>query len=336
MNKEPKFMDVICFSNMLNAYAKTQKGKSKFKYDAMKFKENEMSNLLNLQSSLIYGTYEHSGYTTFMVYEPKERLIYAPKYTDKIIQHMINNILRNYYEPKFIYDSYACIRNKGNQAAVLQIQNYQREAYKNYENPYLLKIDISKFFYTIDRDILKSILSRDISDKNLLILLFKIIDSFDQPLGLPLGNLTSQLFANIYLNEIDQLIKTYYNIEYYVRYADDMFIIVDGKDRANELKTMITNDITRILRLTVNPRKVYIKPAKSIDGLGFKIHTNRILLLGRNKIKLRLLLKKNNVNSLNSWYGYAHISNCYSLLSKNMYLANNISFTGNKFILKAL
>ena len=330
MNNE-LFKRIVSWDNILDAYKKTQKGKSKYKYDAMKFKEDEISNLLNLKYSLIYGTYTHSGYTKFAVYEPKLRMIYAPKYIDKIVQHMINNVLRDIYEPTFIYDSYACIRGKGNQAAVKRIQQYQRMAYRIYDNPYLLKIDISKFFYTIDRGILKNILIRKIKDKHILSLLYSIIDSFTEPLGLPLGNLTSQLFANIYLNEIDQRIKHFYRVKFYVRYADDMFLILEDKDIANRLKLSIATDITSILHLLVNPKKVYIKPSNIIDGLGFKIGKDNIRLLNKNKISLRKLIKYENPNRLNSWYGYAHISSCYGLIRYNLLSSNSIDFNNNKF-----
>lgn len=328
------FKRIISWSNILDAYNKTQKGKSKYKYDAMKFKENDISNLINLKTSILYGTYRHSGYTQFAVYEPKLRMIYAPKYIDKIVQHMINNVLRDVYEPTFIFDSYACIRGKGNQAAVKRIQQYQRMAIKAYSNPYLLKIDISKFFYTIDRDILKGIITRKIKDKHVLSLLYSIIDSFTEPLGLPLGNLTSQLFANIYLNEIDQRIKHLYKVSFYVRYADDMFLILENKEHANELKLLISNDINNILKLLINPKKVYIKPANVIDGLGFKIYKDNIRLLNKNKNNLKKLLKYKNPNRLNSWYGYAHISNCYGLIRYNLKSSNIIDFKNNKFIKK--
>ena len=328
MNNE-LFKRIVSWDNILDAYKKTQKGKSKYKYDAMKFKEDEISNLLNLKYSLIYGTYTHSGYTKFAVYEPKLRMIYAPKYIDKIVQHMINNVLRDIYEPTFIYDSYACIRGKGNQAAVKRIQQYQRMAYRVYDNPYLLKIDISKFFYTIDRGILKNILSRKIKDKHILSLLYSIIDSFTEPLGLPLGNLTSQLFANIYLNEIDQRIKHFYKVKFYVRYADDMFLILEDKDIANRLKLSIATDITSILHLLVNPKKVYIKPANIVDGLGFKIGKDTIRLLNKNKISLRKLLKYENPNRLNSWYGYTHISSCYGIIRYNLLRRNSIDFNNS-------
>lgn len=137
---------VIDFDNMLLSYKKTQLGKPRLKLSAINYKENYILNLIELRNKITQYEYKPRGYISFIVEEPKVRLIYAPVYEDKIVQHMLNNVLRDLYEPLFIYDSYACIRNKGTHAAVLRIQKFQRLAYKNYEDPYFLKLDISKFF----------------------------------------------------------------------------------------------------------------------------------------------------------------------------------------------
>lgn len=329
-HKNNIFYKIINWDNMLEAYKATQKGKLKLKFAAMKFKEYYTIYLKQLRFSIISKQYKHRGYTKFVVYEPKMRIIYAPNYKDKIVQHMINNVLRDIYEPSFIYDSYACIRNKGNQAAVLRIQEFQRQASIRYKNPYFLKLDISKFFYTINRDILKKILIKKIHDSMTINLLFLIIDSFNEPRGLPLGNLTSQLFANIYLNEIDHIIKRKYKVKFYVRYADDMFLIVKDKETALYLKEVLIKDIKELLDLTVNPKKAYINPYNIIDGLGFKIKPNNIQVLSKNKRKLKKLVLKGDIRSLSSWYGYSHISNCQSLIAKSL-RGSMIVFINNKF-----
>ncbi len=334
---EPKYIPypfwakIIHWENVKEAYKNTQRGAPRLKISALKFKEDEIFNLGELYGDLRNGRYYPGGYIRFLVYEPKERVIYAPIYRDKIVQHMINNVLRDYYEPKFIFDSYACIRGKGNQAAVLRIQEFQRKAYSKWKDPYFLKLDISKFFYTIDKNILKRILYKDIECPLTMLLLCSVIDSFTEPLGLPLGNLTSQLFANIYLNEIDQYIKRVLKIKYYVRYADDMFIIVETKEEAKRIKKIITEKIYSELKLTINPKKAYITKADCIHGLGFNIRPTHITLLSRNKRGLRKLIKKNNINSLNSWYGYAHIASCYNFIMRSIE-GTDIDFVDNKFI----
>lgn len=313
---DDSFERITSWENTMLALSKSLKGKHKYKGDAMEFNARPMYNTILLREMIKLGLYRHYGYRMFEIMEYKKRVIYAPKYIDKIVQHMVNNVLINIYEPLFIYDSYACIRGKGNQAAVWRIQEMQRRARHIYLNPTFLKLDISKFFYTIDRDILKIILRKKIIDPRTLNLLDIIIDSFDEPLGLPLGNLTSQLFANIYLNEIDQLIKRKYKVKLYVRYADDMFLIVDGRENARELKDMIIKDITEMLKLTVNSKKVYISNYDIIHGLGFKITPSKITLLGRNRRKLRKLLKKGDIVRLNSWAGFAKTGSCYALIDR--------------------
>jgi len=325
------FDKILEWSNIKTAYYNTQKGGPRLKYSAMLFKEDHITNLRKLRYDIMNGWYKHQGYIRFMVYDPKERIIYAPTYRDKIVQHMINNVLRDIYEPCFIYDSYACIRGKGNQSAVKRIQHFQNSAEAVYDTPYHLKLDVSKFFYTINRDILKTILRKKITGIKTMYLLEQIIDSFDQPLGLPLGNLTSQLFANIYLNEIDHLIKRKYKVKYYLRYADDMFLIVENKQKALYLKDVLIKDIMDILKLTINPKKINIIPSKKIHGLGFTITPKMIIPLGRNKRNLRKIVKKNDICSLSSWYGYAHISQCHSLINSSL-INTNLTFINNRFI----
>lgn len=192
--------------NIYKSYKQTRLGQSKYKFDAIIFHKDETYNLLKLRESLINETYEFGGYTKFKVYEPKERIIHAPFYKDKIIQIAINNVLKEIYYPCFIYDSYACIDNKGTHKCAKRIQHFMRKAKWQYgTNTYVVKIDMKKFFYSIDRKILKDILLKKIKCKKTIRLLYKIIDSADaiDELGLPLGNTISQIGANIYMNEAD-------------------------------------------------------------------------------------------------------------------------------------
>lgn len=157
-NIDDSFERIISWDNVMSALVKTRKGKHKYKLDAMVFNSRPMYNIALVREAVRLGIYKHLGYRKFIVLEPKQRIIYAPKYTDKIVQHMANNILINMYEPTFIFDSYACIRGKGNMAAVERIQYMQRKSRHEYPDATFLKLDISKFFYTIDRTILKKIL----------------------------------------------------------------------------------------------------------------------------------------------------------------------------------
>lgn len=229
------FEHITSTENITSAHKKTNKAGGKYKRTAILFNLYANYNLDILRTSILNNNYKPSGYYVFQVNDNKSRKVHAPFYVDKIVQHMINNVLREFYEPKFIHDSYACIRDKGTQRAIHRIQQFQRAAYRNYKEPTLVKLDIYHFFYEINRDILKKVISKKITCKRTLELLYNIIDNFNEPRGLPLGNLTSQLFANIILNELDQYIKHVLKIKYYVRYADDMFIIVDGKENGKLL-----------------------------------------------------------------------------------------------------
>src|SRR5699024_4251415 len=182
-------------------------------------------NLNKLRDDLVTGEYKFKGYKQFKVYEPKERVIDAPYHRDKIAQLAIDKVLKGIYQPSFIYDSYACLDNKGTHKAVERVSYFMRKGAWEYgEDAYIIKLDIRKFFYSINRDILKEILPKKIKCKETISLVYKIIDSADEidPLGLPLGNTLSQLFTNVYMDRFDQYCKRVLQIKYYVRYADDV------------------------------------------------------------------------------------------------------------------
>ena len=229
------FDKIINEENLDKAYRKALKGKSKYKNEAILFSNDETVNLRDLKQSLIDETYQFEGYIRFPVFEPKERIVDAPHFKDKIVQLAINNVLKTVYNIKFIHDSYACVDDKGTHKCVDRIQYFMRKAKWQYgEGAFIVKIDMKKYFYSIDRDILKTLLSKTIKCERTLRLLFKIIDSADEIdlLGLPLGNTLSQICANIYLNELDQYCKRKLSVKYYVRYMDDAILIMPNKDEA--------------------------------------------------------------------------------------------------------
>jgi len=335
INKENIFDAITCEKNIYNAYKQTQKGKSKYKSEAIRFGKNETHNIKFLRESLINETYEFGRYERFTVYEPKERIIDAPQYIDKIVQIAINNVLKDVYYPSFIYDSYSCIDNKGTHKCVSRIRKFMQMGKRQYrEEAFVVKIDIKKFFYSIDRKILKSILTKRIKCKKTLNLLYKIIDSADSisELGLPLGNTFSQMGANIYMNVVDQYAKRSLGIKYYIRYADDIFVIVKNKKEAIETSTSITSFLQERLKLETNKNKSKIFPlGQGINGIGFKIYTTHILLRNdskkriKRKIKgMKRLLASNKMTiskaeqMLNSWKGHADFANSYNFTESLM------------------
>lgn len=290
------------------------------------------NNISQLRNELINKTYEFSGYNIFTVYEPKERVIAAPHFRDKVVQLAINDILKLFYNKKFIYDSYACIDNKGTHRCARRINKFMKEAQWKWGNSaYIIKIDIRKFFYTIDRNILKNILRKFIRCDDTLWLIFKIIDSANtlSEYGLPLGNTLSQFCANIYMNEIDQYAKRKLGLKYYVRYADDMVIIVRNKDEAKFIRDLIIKKLKTQLNLEVNESKTKISPIyKGVNTIGYKIWSTHMLLrnISKKRIKkkikampklmyMRKMSKEKAEQMLNSWKGHAEHCNSYNFIN---------------------
>lgn len=344
------FNKIIDEENLYRAYNKTLKGKGKYKTEAMKFSLNETYNLKNLKQSLVDETYTFDGYTRFPVYEPKMRIVDAPHFKDKIVQLAINNVLKEIYYNCFIYDSYACIDGKGTHKCAKRIHYFIKNAKWEYgEEAYIIKLDIRKFFYSIDRDILKELLKKKIKCKKTLRLLYKVIDSADviDPLGLPLGNTLSQICANIYMNEVDQYAKRKLGLKYYVRYADDFVIIVKNKNKANEIVGLIERFINEKLHLNLNKNKSKIFPInQGVNAIGYKIHATHMLLRNDSKKKIKrkvkampYLVKEGEMKvekaeqMLNSWKGHADYASSHNFIQKLINRSNFI-YLDNKGSLK--
>jgi retron-type reverse transcriptase len=205
-----EFDKIVDKENFKLAHEQTLLGDTKYTKEAIEFNRDAVVNLENLRLEVESGTYQFGEYYEFVVKEPKERLIHAPSYRDKIVQCAINNVMKEYYFPKFIKDSYSCIDDKGTLACADRISEFMAKAKWMYgEQAHIVKIDIKKFFYSIDRKIMKALLSAKIKCKKSLELIFKIIDSARKisKLGLPLGNTISQICANIYMDVVDQFEK---------------------------------------------------------------------------------------------------------------------------------
>jgi len=216
------------FENLHAAYLKACRGK-RYSADVLKFTARLEENLIDLQNHLIWKTYKPSPYRYFTVYEPKERLIAALPFRDRVLHHALCNIIEPIFERSMIYDSYACRAGQGVLAGVNRTTKFLRRARRKWGRIYCLKGDIAKFFPSIDHEILKKIIGRRIACKDTLDLIDIIIDSSESPRGLPIGNLTSQLWANAYLNELDHFCKETLRIELYIRYMDDFVIFRPDK-----------------------------------------------------------------------------------------------------------
>lgn len=329
------FEQLTDYNNILEAYRKTNRNKFKYTNQAIKFNYNKDINLLNIQTQLQNHNFKFDQYQFMIITDNKRREVHAPSYKDKIVHHILNNILLPYATTRFVKSSFSCIKGRGNLNAVKYLQNILRVAKRLYgEEGRYIKIDISKFFYTINRDILKERLKYLIKDINILKTSYSIIDSFtNEKIGLPLGNLTSQMFANVYLDYIDKYITRTLKIKYYMRYADDIFVLVPNKQIANIVKDKVLDKLKNKLKLIVNPNKCYINKLNRIHALGFHVYTTHIKVDNRSKNKFKTYLRKRSIKSLNGWYSQASLSKCYSLIYKNIY-NTNIIFKENRFYYK--
>ena len=323
-NKEGALFDIITSKeNTFFSFLQTQKGNPKHKAPATRFRQDETVNIELLRTSVIEDTWTPKGYYRFEIHEPKHRVIYAPAYEDKIVHHMVYQVLREVYEPLFIYDSFSCIRGKGNQAAVKRLQNHIRVCQRNNSQAWLVKLDIKKFFPSIDRDILKATYVRHINCSKTLNLIYKIIDSSPTDKGLPLGCVTSQLSANVYMNKFDQFVKHELKVKHYLRYADDMFMIVGTKKEAQALLNRSKAFIESELNLSFAQGKCYIKNCKQgVDGLGYRIFSTHILFKSRTKKKIIKILQNEDleladkVKSISSFNSYLNLSNSHNFKEK--------------------
>ena len=268
-----KYEDIISVENLLDAWKEFLNGK-KSRADVQEFQRHLMSNIFLLHRELKAKVYKHSAYEAFNISDPKPRSIHKAKVRDRLLHHAIYRILYPFFDKKFISDSFSCRVGKGIHKALERFNTFSRKVSKNHSRTrWVLKCDIRKFFASIDQKILLDILNKHISDTDLLWLLQNIIESFSSTQkgkGLPLGNLTSQLLVNIYMNEFDQYVKHRLKVKYYIRYADDFVILSENRvwleDILVEMQTFLSNQ----LKLDLHPNKVFIKTiASGVDFLGW-------------------------------------------------------------------
>jgi retron-type reverse transcriptase len=302
----------ISIENLLEAFKEFKRGKSN-KPDVQEFEFNLMSNILSLHRELKNKTYKHGSYEAFRVNDPKPRDIHKASVRDRVLHHAIYKILYPPYDKTFIADSYSCRNDKGVHKAIIRFEKFTRKVSKNYTTQcYILKCDIRKFFASVDQNILIKILEKKIEDKDVLDLLKNITQSFDK--GLPLGNLTSQLLVNIYMNEFDQYVKHIIKQKYYIRYADDFVFISESKNELEMVCQKCEAFLTQTLRLSLHPDKCFIKTIYSgLDFLGW-VHFSYHRVL-RTSTKRRMMRKVNESN-LSSYEGLLGHGNGYELSNK--------------------
>lgn len=291
------FEKIISPENLFSAWDNFKIGKQK-KKDVRLFEWELEKNIFELHRELRGRSYKHGGYKSFHIRDPKQRHIHKAEVRDRILHHAVFTVLNPIFEPTFIPDSFSCRVGKGTHKGVSALGKFIRKTGKNYSQPCLvLKCDVRKFFGTVDHEILMRILKNRIKDENAKWLLREIIDSFSSEQsdiftarGLPIGNLTFQLFANIYLNELDQFVKKELKLKHYARYTDDFVIVGNNREELENILEKICSFLKEKLSLELHPKKIVIrKQSQGIDFLGYVVLPHYQIL--RTKTKKRILKK---------------------------------------------
>ena len=297
---------LICtFENLYLAWRKAKRGKST-KRQVVKFETDLEENLLLVLEELLTGSYTPGEYKSFYVYEGKRRKISAAPFRDRVVHHALCNVIEPVFERHFIHDSYACRWAKGSHSALDRCTHFARRY------PYVLQCDVDKFFASVDHAILLGMIGRYIRDERVMDLAGKILASGEgildeevpprwfagddlfgplRPKGLPIGNLTSQFWANVYLNGLDHYVKRELKVQGYVRYADDFLLFGPTKPGLWALRDKVVEFLATI-RLLPNPKRFHVFPVRQgIDFLGFRVYPDHRRVLARNVRKARQRLR---------------------------------------------
>jgi len=341
--------------NLLLAFRKAKRGKSKKDY-VINFELYLQRNLKQLQEDLINKSYAPCSLKKFIIRDPKTRIIHSSIFIDRIVHHAIINIIEPIYEKMFIYDSFASRKNKGTHNAVIRFKTFINKVSSNgslirqpYNNNsikgFVLKADIKHYFDSIDHKLLINIIKKKITDEDFIYLIKKVIGNFitENEKGLPLGNYTSQFFANVYLNELDYYIKHVLKAKYYIRYVDDFVILHKNKKRLEYFKSCIENFLP-CLKIKLHPDKTKIYALRNgITFLGYRVFYHYTILRKRNikyfDKKFNELIglyicgeisKEQLENKLNGWFGYAKFGDTFNFRNIILKSVNNINHLSKK------
>ena len=343
--------DNLCsYENLQLAFRKAKKGKSSKQY-VIEFEKNLEDNLLMLRSELLLHSYKPQTLKTFILRDPKTRKISKSDFKDRVVHHALCNIIENIFDRRFIYDSYANRKGKGVHLALKRFDYFKRKVSCNGKTRincvgdsdvigYILKADIKHYFEEVDHQILINILKKKIRDDRIIWLIKQILKNHKTKIegkGMPLGNLTSQFFAKVYLNELDYFVKHKLKVKYYLRYVDDFVILHDKYKILDDFKVIIDNYLIKNLKLELHPTKSKIIPLRNgINFLGYRIFYHYKSLRKSNirkferkfneKLKLYeqgLFNYEGFIKSLQGWLGYAMWANTYKLRTSLVKIIDN-------------
>lgn len=317
------YNNIISLENLYKAWREFVRGKND-KKDVMEFSVKLSENIYQLHLDISNKNYTHGDYYAFKINDPKPRDIHKATVRDRLLHHAIYRIIYPFFDKKFVYDSYSCRLEKGTHKAMDRFRDFARkESLDHTKTCFVLKCDIRKFFASIDHKILITILREFIKDENIIWLLGRVTSSFSsvkESTGLPLGNLTSQLFANVYLNELDQFLKHEIKVRYYIRYADDFVILSRDKKYLKDLTILIGRFLFDKLKVELHPNKVFIKTFSSgVDFLGW-VHfpKHRVLRTVTKKRMTKRICEKN----MSSYLGLLSHGDTYKI-KKELGLSDN-------------
>lgn len=304
--------------NLYQAYCKARKGKAQT-FGVKHFETNLSENMEQIQNELIDESYRVSQYDVFTITDPKERIIYRLPFRDRVVQHAIMNVLESIWTSIFISHTYSCIKGRG----IHGVLKHLREDMKDVSGTtYCLKMDIRKFYPSVDHDTMKVIVRRKIKDTRLLRLLDGIIDSAP---GLPIGNYLSQYLSNLYLSYFDHWLKEDKRVKYYYRYADDLVILTSDKDYLHELRKEVGYYLSVNLKLELKGNyQVFLVASRGIDFVGYVFYHTHIRMrkrIKKNFCRRTAKLNKKNLTvkeyrmKISSWIGWAKYCNSWNLIN---------------------
>lgn len=328
-NLYPQIYD---FENLYEAYLKARRG-HRYDHEALVFANNLDSELIQLQNELIWKSHKTGPYRKFYVHDPKTRLVAALPFRDRVLQHALCNVVEPPFEQKFIFDSYACRSGKGTHAGADRVTEFLRKATRLWPKPYCLKCDISQYFPSVRHTALLAIIRRTIACEDTMRLIQEILSSWTDPAdldprGLPIGNLTSQLWANVYLDQLDHYVKETLRIRLYIRYMDD-FVIIGDKAELWRVKRDIETFLEDKLGLRLNGKTGIFPISHGVDFLGYRIWPDHRLLRKRSTKRIKRALKRfqklyaqdkmsfERINAtVQSWLGHAKHADSYRFREK--------------------
>lgn len=283
---------ISSFENLYLAFMAARNKKTE-KPEVMRFQASLEENLISMQNELLWKTWEPKPWRIFQVYEPKKRTVHAPAFRDRVIHHALVRVINPLFDRKMIDQSFACRTERGTHKAVALAQRYAQEVEDRDGNFRFLKCDIHHYFPSIDHEILRRSITRTIGDPDALWLVDRILDASGFPgVGLPIGALTSQLFANVYLDKLDHFVKDELGVKRYLRYMDDFLVFHKEKDALRWILAEISDFVQAELRLSLNQKTRICSGREAVNFCGYRIWPQHILPRKRNTRRVRKRLRR--------------------------------------------